>query len=104
MGLPEGAPERRVLEQRYGIANIRRLVAKHLEDEANKKWMDESTMACPSCNIKVEKSAGCNHVRHSVLEILRPLVLLSRRAAASRLCAVLELGGRGAALYLNVFS
>lgn len=32
------------------------------EDQANKKWLDQSTMGCPSCHVKVEKSVGCNHV------------------------------------------
>lgn len=68
----EGSTEREQLERRYGKANLRRLVAKYEEDVANKKWLDQSTMACPSCRVKVEKSMGCNHVsllpvRHVVL-------------------------------------
>ncbi|KAI0803062.1 RWD-domain-containing protein [Irpex lacteus] len=62
MKLPEGSSGRELMERRYGRANLRRLVAKYEEDQANKKWMDESTMACPSCRIKVEKSVGCNHM------------------------------------------
>lgn len=65
MALPENSREREVIEVRYGRANLRRLVAKYQEDLANKKWMDEATMACPGCRIKVEKSHGCNHVCRS---------------------------------------
>ncbi|KAI0690685.1 RWD-domain-containing protein [Cytidiella melzeri] len=60
--LAEGSPARALLECRYGRANIRRLVAKYEEDQANKKWMDKATMACPGCRIKVEKAYGCNHM------------------------------------------
>ena len=62
MQLPEGSSQRELLERRYGKTNLSRLVAKYEEDQANKKWLDQSTMACPSCHIKVEKSVGCNHV------------------------------------------
>ena len=65
--LPAGSPEREVIERRYGKANVKRLVAKYEEDQANKKWLDHSTMACPSCRVKVEKSVGCNHVSPEVL-------------------------------------
>jgi E3 ubiquitin-protein ligase RNF14 len=63
MNLPENSPERALMERRYGRANLRRLKAKFEEDQANKKWLDEATMTCPGCRIKVEKSHGCNHVR-----------------------------------------
>lgn len=62
MSLADGSPSRAVLEQRYGKANITRLVAKYKEDQANREWLESSTMACPGCQIKVEKSIGCNHV------------------------------------------
>jgi len=60
--LPAGCTERERIERRYGKANLARLVAKYEEDQANKKWLDKSTMTCPSCRIKVEKSMGCNHM------------------------------------------
>ena len=69
MAHPEGSPARESLEHRYGRANLRRLVAKYEEDRANKKWLDESTMACPSCRINVEKSHGCNHVCHPAVVV-----------------------------------
>lgn len=62
MECPAGSPQRELIERRYGKANITRLVAKYEEDQANKKWLDQSTMTCPSCHIKVEKSVGCNHM------------------------------------------
>lgn len=51
------------MERQFGRANIRKLVVKYEEDQANKKWLDQSTMACPTCHVHVEKSLGCNHVR-----------------------------------------
>lgn len=63
MALPEDSPGREKIERRYGKTNVRKLVAKYEEERANKAWFESSTMACPSCRIKVEKSAGCNHVR-----------------------------------------
>jgi len=32
------------------------------EELANKRWLQASTMACPGCEIHVEKNLGCNHV------------------------------------------
>jgi E3 ubiquitin-protein ligase RNF14 len=62
MALPERSTERILLEQRYGKANIIRLVTKREEEKANWTWLESSATACPSCDIFVEKSAGCNHV------------------------------------------
>lgn len=50
------------MELKYGKRNLDRLIAKYQEDQANKAWLEKSTMACPSCHIHVEKSVGCNHV------------------------------------------
>ena len=62
LALPEGSSERLIIERRYGLPNIRRLVAKLEEDRANQQWMKNSTTSCPSCGVCVEKSVGCNHV------------------------------------------
>ena len=62
LALPEGSSEREVLERRFGRNNIRKLVAKYEEEQANKQWLEHSTMSCPSCHVHVEKSLGCNHV------------------------------------------
>lgn len=60
--MPEGSQGRLLLERRYGRANILRLVAKAEEDRANREWLENSTMACPFCHVRVQKSMGCNHV------------------------------------------
>ena len=50
------------MEQRRGKKNIERMVGKYLEEEENKKWLDERTRACAGCGVRVEKSHGCNHM------------------------------------------
>ncbi|KIJ68739.1 hypothetical protein HYDPIDRAFT_81319 [Hydnomerulius pinastri MD-312] len=62
LSAPSDSAQRRSIEQRYGRSNVLRLVKQHQEDQENKKWMDESTMACPGCEIHIEKSVGCNHM------------------------------------------
>ena len=62
LALPEGSSERFVIEKRFGEANIVKLVAMYEEEQANKQWLASSTTACPGCNVRVEKSLGCNHV------------------------------------------
>ncbi|KIY52890.1 hypothetical protein FISHEDRAFT_34477 [Fistulina hepatica ATCC 64428] len=57
-----GSHERAFIERMYGKSTIARLVAAHEEEKANKKWLEMSTMACPGCNVNVEKSLGCNHM------------------------------------------
>ncbi|KAG8925628.1 translation termination inhibitor protein itt1, partial [Tulasnella sp. 418] len=52
---------RREIESRYGRSYFQKLIAAYQEAKLNKEWMDKSTMACPGCNTRVEKSAGCNH-------------------------------------------
>ncbi|KAH7929072.1 hypothetical protein BV22DRAFT_1102654 [Leucogyrophana mollusca] len=32
------------------------------EERPNKKWIEDPTMACPGCQVHVEKSLGCNHM------------------------------------------
>lgn len=39
-----------------------KLVARYEEEQANKEWLQASTMACPGCEVHVEKSLGCNHM------------------------------------------
>jgi len=62
MSADAGSPKRREIERRLGKNNIKRLVARYQEEELNRKWIDQSTMACPGCEVKVEKSLGCNHM------------------------------------------
>lgn len=63
ISLPDESPGRLVIERRYGRTLVQKLVAKYEEEQANKQWLERSTMACPSCHVHVEKSLGCNHVR-----------------------------------------
>ncbi|EJT97950.1 hypothetical protein DACRYDRAFT_91365 [Dacryopinax primogenitus] len=58
----KGSHARRAIEQRYGRANVLRLIAQQEEDEKNKEWLKQSTMPCPGCQVYVEKSFGCNHM------------------------------------------
>jgi E3 ubiquitin-protein ligase RNF14 len=58
----DGSPKREYLQKRYGRNNLQRLVKLYEEEEANKRWLEASTMACPGCEIHVEKNLGCNHV------------------------------------------
>ncbi|WVQ97419.1 hypothetical protein IAU59_004532 [Kwoniella sp. CBS 9459] len=62
LSYPEGSEGRKKMELRRGKANIERMVAKHLEDEANKQWLEGKTRACAGCGVRVEKSHGCNHM------------------------------------------
>lgn len=62
MSLPENSQERIMMERRYGVKNVRRLVQRYEEEQANKQWLEKSTMECPTCHVHVEKSFGCNHV------------------------------------------
>lgn len=62
LGLPEDSSQRKRYERRYGLSIIQRLVKKFKEDQANRDWLKSSTMACPICQVRVEKSVGCNHV------------------------------------------
>lgn len=63
MSLDEAHPERLALERRFGKAQLVRLVEKIKEDLENQQWLERSTTKCPNCQISVEKSVGCNHVR-----------------------------------------
>ena len=63
MSLPEDSPRRIVMERMLGRENVKRMVRKYEEDEKNRAWMEESTTACPGCQVRCQKSHGCNHVR-----------------------------------------
>jgi E3 ubiquitin-protein ligase RNF14 len=62
LGLPDGSAGRQFIETRFGKLNVLKLVATYQEEQANKEWLESSTMACPGCQVHVEKSLGCNHV------------------------------------------
>ena len=67
MALPGDSPLREMMERQYGKGVIAKLVAKYEENRQNLAWITASTMACPGCQVNVEKSRGCNHVRKCVL-------------------------------------
>ncbi|KAJ7630703.1 hypothetical protein FB45DRAFT_916314 [Roridomyces roridus] len=54
----ENSMERKTMEQRFGKKILQRLVAQYHEDQLNKKWLADSTMACPGCGLNIEKSLG----------------------------------------------
>ena len=62
LSFPEGSDERKRIELRRGKANLEKIVARYLEDEQNRQWLESSTRACAGCGVRVEKSHGCNHM------------------------------------------
>ncbi|KAF8845404.1 hypothetical protein BDN67DRAFT_993632 [Paxillus ammoniavirescens] len=62
LSAPPGSPERLAIERRYGRSNVLKLLRQHEEEQENRKWMNASTMPCPGCEVRVEKSMGCNHM------------------------------------------
>ncbi|GAA6036550.1 hypothetical protein JCM8097_003564 [Rhodosporidiobolus ruineniae] len=54
--------ERKALEARYGVANLRRLVAAHEEEKALQEYLEKNTTQCPGCSVPIQKSHGCNHM------------------------------------------
>ncbi|KAF7339852.1 KH domain protein [Mycena venus] len=62
LAFEENSKERQLMELRFGKIILRKLVAKYQEEQLNKKWLAESTMACPGCALSIEKSLGCNHM------------------------------------------
>ncbi|CAL1696503.1 unnamed protein product [Somion occarium] len=61
LDLAEDSSARKEMETRYGRSNLMRMVVHYQEDQENIKWIKQSTTACPVCEIRVEKSSGCNH-------------------------------------------
>jgi E3 ubiquitin-protein ligase RNF14 len=51
----EGSFERQKMELRRGKRNLEKMVAQWQEDEENKKWMEEKTMPCAGCGVRVER-------------------------------------------------
>lgn len=62
--LPDDSPERTRMERRFGRSTLRKLVKEYEEELAFQEWLRHSTgTPCPSCDLRVEKHSGCNHVR-----------------------------------------
>ncbi|KAK0473209.1 hypothetical protein IW261DRAFT_704530 [Armillaria novae-zelandiae] len=62
LALAEDSPDRALLLRRYGRSNVLRLVNTYQEEQLNREWLESSTMACPGCEVHVEKAMGCNHM------------------------------------------
>ncbi|KAI0651634.1 RWD-domain-containing protein [Trametes meyenii] len=63
MALPEDSPQRRQMEQRYGRMALKKLIDEYEQERAFHEWLERSTgTPCPGCDLRVEKSAGCNHM------------------------------------------
>jgi hypothetical protein len=46
-----GSVERLKMEQRFGRANLERLVRTEMEEQANREWMEANAKKCPSCAV-----------------------------------------------------
>ncbi|KAG7450277.1 uncharacterized protein BT62DRAFT_962071 [Guyanagaster necrorhizus] len=62
LALAEGSSRREVLLRKYGRGNVLKLVNAYHEDQLSRQWLESSTMACPGCEVHVEKAMGCNHM------------------------------------------
>ncbi|KAI0639186.1 RWD-domain-containing protein [Trametes polyzona] len=63
MALPEDAPARKAMEARFGRLLLKKLVDEYEEERAFQEWLEKSTgTACPTCDLRVEKASGCNHM------------------------------------------
>jgi len=73
LGHPEGSPERKAMEQRFGSkVNLERMARLWQEEEENRKWLKGNSMECPNCGVATEKSMGCNHVSFRILLSRQP--------------------------------
>ncbi|KAI5477490.1 E3 ubiquitin-protein ligase RNF14 [Pseudohyphozyma bogoriensis] len=54
--------DRKELELRYGEKNVKRLVNVFEEDRMNREYMEGNSMGCPGCEVRIQKSQGCNHM------------------------------------------
>ncbi|KAJ3038737.1 translation termination inhibitor protein itt1 [Rhizophlyctis rosea] len=50
------------LEMRYGKKTVRRLVEEFERERETLEWKRNNTTGCPTCEISVLKSDGCNHM------------------------------------------
>jgi E3 ubiquitin-protein ligase RNF14 len=64
IGLPGDSPQRQLIERRFGRKHVLKLVEKYEEEEANKRWLQASTTACPGCSVSVEKNLVCRSLWH----------------------------------------
>ena len=62
LSLAPESPQRLLMERQHNKARLLRLVSQREEEKLTQRWIENSTMSCPNCRVKVEKSQGCNHV------------------------------------------
>ncbi|KAI0662611.1 RWD-domain-containing protein [Cubamyces menziesii] len=63
IALEEGSVERKQMELRYGRTTLKKLVEEYEQERAFHEWLERSTgTSCPTCDLRVEKSSGCNHM------------------------------------------
>jgi hypothetical protein len=67
----EWSQHRRDIERQYGRATILKLVKNYQEEIVNQQYMKASTTGCPKCDVRVEKSHGCNHVGNAYVDVIR---------------------------------
>lgn len=60
--------ERVAMERLYGKRNLSKLLKELADEQLVDQWRSENAQACPSCNIFVEKSQGCNHMICSICQ------------------------------------
>lgn len=58
----EGSSTRKEMEQRYGKANLEKMIRNYEEETQNKAYIESNTQKCPCCSVRIEKSMGCNHM------------------------------------------
>ncbi|KAF9259080.1 hypothetical protein L218DRAFT_934086 [Marasmius fiardii PR-910] len=69
LDLPADSLERTKMENRYGRRLISRMVERYYQEQANKRWLESAAVACPGCDVYVQKSEGCNHIKCAKCEV-----------------------------------
>ena len=62
LSMPEGSPDRALMEQKFGRKTLETMVRKYEEEQQTQQWLSDYTTPCPTCGIAIEKSYGCNHM------------------------------------------
>jgi E3 ubiquitin-protein ligase RNF14 len=58
LSLPILSPRRKILETRIGKKQLEKYLKAKEEEDMNKRWLNEKTMACTGCGVQVEKNEG----------------------------------------------
>ncbi|KAJ1963529.1 hypothetical protein GGI12_002001 [Dipsacomyces acuminosporus] len=51
------------MEQQYGIGVLQKMLEEYEMEEESMNFIKESTQQCPTCQLPITKSFGCNHMR-----------------------------------------